>query len=328
MTDEVLLAWYAAREHRVSPGGSGVEIGHQLRLNVPFRMKRTSEMSEIPDWFWKAVETESTTGSVEVDDADICFRSWSDAGGPGLLFVHGHNAHSHWWDFIAPRYKDDYQTVALDLSGMGDSDHRDEYSADTFAREIVAVAEAKEMPDNTIVVSHSFGGIMALRAVATNPSRFKGLILADSGAKDADEEKASEPERWSKPKVYPTLEIARSRFRLQPPQQCENEYLVEYIARNSIEHIDEGFVWKFDEELNSRMKLTGDTVADLKSVVCRIALIYGENSTSYGPKSAAYMKELQPALDVYELADAQHHLFLDQPLAFMDQLSTVLDGWA
>ena len=40
------------------------------------------------------------------------------------------------------------------------------------------------------------------------------------------------------------------------------------------------------------------------------------------------MKELQPALDVYPLANAQHHLFLDQPEAFMDLLQQILDGWA
>jgi pimeloyl-ACP methyl ester carboxylesterase len=284
-------------------------------------------MSETPEWFWKAVDTKPESGSVEVEDIDINFFKWSDPGNPGLLFVHGHNAHAHWWDFIAPAYKDDFQTIALDLSGMGDSDHRDDYSADTYAKEILAVADKNEMPENTIVVAHSFGGIMGLRTVATYASRFKGLILLDSGVKHPDDERPRDVERWSQPKVYPNLDVARSRFRLQPPQQCANEYLVQHIARNSIEHIDEGFVWKFDEELNSRMKATGDITQDLKSVTCKIALIYGENSEYFSSKSAAYMKELQPALEVYELADSQHHLFLDQPVAFMDQLSEILDGW-
>ena len=285
-------------------------------------------MSDTPDWFWDAVDTKPEKGFVEVEDSDINFLKWSEPGNPGLLFVHGHNAHAHWWDFIAPAYKDDYQTVAQDLSGMGDSDHREEYSADTYAREIVAVADKNQMPENTILVAHSFGGMMALRAVARNPSRFKALILLDSGVKHPDDERGPEVERWSRPKVYPNLDVARSRFRLQPPQQCANEYLVQHIARNSIEHIDEGFVWKFDEELSSHMKATGDTAQDLQSVTCKIALIYGQNSASFTAKSAAHMKELQPALEVHELADAQHHLFLDQPVTFMAQLSSILNSWA
>jgi pimeloyl-ACP methyl ester carboxylesterase len=290
-------------------------------------MKEAALMSEIPDWFWQAVETESKTGSVKVDDVDISYRSWSEPGNPGLLFVHGHNAHSRWWDFIAPKYREDFHTVALDLSGMGDSDHRDSYSTDLFAAEIVAVADANQMPEDTIVVAHSFGGIMSLRTFATHMSRFKGLILVDSGVKHADDEKPQDVERWSKPKVYPTPEIARSRFRLQPPQQCENDYLVQYIARHSVDAVDDGFVWKFDEELNSRMQYTGDTALDLKSLTGNCALIYGQHSKSFGPKSVAYMQELQPALEVSEIKDAQHHLFLDQPIAFMDQLSAILDRW-
>lgn len=284
-------------------------------------------MSDAPEWFWDAVDTKPESGFVEVEEVDINFLYWSDPGNPGLLFVHGHNAHAHWWDFIAPAYKDDYQTVAIDLSGMGDSDHRDEYSADTYASEILAVADKNEMLQNTILVAHSFGGMMALRTVASYASRFKGLILLDSGVKHPDDERPRDVERWSQPKVYPDLDVARSRFRLQPPQQCANEYLVQHIARNSIEHVDEGFVWKFDEELNSRMQATADIEQDLRSLTCKIALIYGDNSEYFSAKSAAYMKELQPTLEVYELADAQHHLFLDQPIAFMKQLGAILDGW-
>ncbi len=284
-------------------------------------------MSETPDWFWEAVETEKVSGSVDVDECDINHLSWSQAGNPGLLFVHGHNAHAHWWDFIAPRYKEGYQTVALDLSGMGDSDHRDEYTADIYAKEILSVADQLEMPEDTILVAHSFGGIMGLRAAATYATRFKGLVLLDSGVKHPDDERPKEPERWSKPKVYPNSDIARSRFRLQPPQQCANDYVVQHIARHSIENIDEGFVWKFDEELSSRVKATGDIKADLQAIRCKIALIYGQNSEYFTAKSADYMKEIQPALEVYELADAQHHLFLDQPEAFMDQLDVILGGW-
>ena len=39
------------------------------------------------------------------------------------------------------------------------------------------------------------------------------------------------------------------------------------------------------------------------------------------------MKALKPALEVVELKDAQHHLFLDQPLAFIDTLQAIVRGW-
>jgi len=286
-------------------------------------------MADTPDWFWSAIEVEPTAGKVEVAGSDVSYLTWSEPGEPGLLFVHGHNAHAHWWDFVAPSFKDDYQVAALDLSGMGDSDHRDSYSADTYAEEILRVADVLNMPSNTIVVAHSFGGIMALRALASEAQRFQGLVLVDSGVRHPDEIRDPDRDitRLARPKVYPSREVAMSRFRLQPPQQCANQFIVDHIARHSVDYDGDGWVWKFDEELGSRMAIGIDSAADLSAITARLALIYGAQSESFSAKSAAYMQSLNAHLQVNSIADAQHHLFLDQPLAFIQQLRDILDGW-
>ena len=289
-------------------------------------------MSETPDWFWDAIETKPESGYIEIDECDVHYQYWSESDQQGLLFVHGHNAHAHWWDFIAPFFKDDYQSAALDLTGMGDSDHRDAYSNDTYAKEILGVADVLKLPQNTVLIAHSFGGMMALHTVALNPDRFKGLILVDSGVRHPEdiEERDAQVERWVKPKIYPSREVAQSRFRLQPPQQCDNQYVVDYIARNSIEYDDaeDGWCWKFDDELNSRMTMHGDLEGEYKSINIPLALIYGEHSESFKAKSANYMKEMKPELTLIEIKDAQHHLFLDQPMAFVDAVKGILRDWS
>ena len=282
---------------------------------------------QTPDWFWQAIDTRPESGTVRVDASDINYLCWSESGAPGLLLVHGHNAHAHWWDFIAPFYKDDHQTVALDLSGMGDSDHQDVYTAESYAREIVAVADKCAMPAETILVAHSFGGVMSIKAVAANPGRFGGLILLDAGVKHPDDERPPEPERLAPTKVYPTQEAARSRFRLQPPQQCDNQYIVDHIARHSIEYDGDGFVWKFDEEQRNRMQAYQHLQEDFESIGCPCALIYGALSESFTARSADYMQTLLPHLEVTALSDARHHLFLDQPQAFMEALGRQLEAW-
>lgn len=285
-------------------------------------------MSDTPEWFWQAVDDKPDAHSIEVDDCDINYLTWSSTG-EGLLFVHGHNAHAHWWDFIAPHFKADHQTVALDLSGMGDSDHRDEYSNDTYTQEIISVADAAGLNEDSVLIAHSFGGMQAIRTMALHPGRFKGLILVDSGVRHPDDIAEREPqlERLGRTKVYPEREIAVARFRLQPPQTCDNQHLVDHIARNSVEFDDDGWVWKFDEELNTRMTFNGDLEADLKTIKGKLALIYGENSESFKARSAQYMKELMPDMTLVELKDAQHHLFLDQPLAFVEEVKSILKDW-
>ena len=127
-------------------------------------------MSDTPDWFWDAIETESESATVEVAECDVHYLKWSEPSDCGLLFIHGHNAHAHWWDFIAPFFRENYHTVALDLTGMGDSDHRDAYSNDLYAEEIIKVADDSAMSTNTTLIAHSFGGMMALHAVSLYPN--------------------------------------------------------------------------------------------------------------------------------------------------------------
>ena len=278
------------------------------------------------EWFWDAVETKPERGALEVQGANVNFFSWSREG-PGLFFVHGHNAHAGWWDFIAPFFKSKYKVVASDLSGMGDSDHREYYDCETYTEELIKVAQKNQLGAETVIVAHSFGGVLAIKAVAAFPERFKGLILLDSGVKHPDDIRHADPPRLGRQKLYPSVEVAVSRFRLQPPQPCENSFILNYIARHSIEHLDDGFTWKFDDEHLQRMAPISDLEEDFTNLKAKCALIYGENSKSFSKKSAEHMKGLLPFLEVRELRDSQHHLFLDQPLNFIELLTETLSGW-
>ena len=131
--------------------------------------------SGVPDWFWKAVETEAREERIEVEDCDVAYRVWDGDEGPGLLFIHGMNAHSHWWDFIAPAFIRQYRVAAMDLTGMGDSDFRYEYDAATYASEIAGVLDAAEFGSDSIVVAHSFGGYMAVKAANLFPSMLRSI---------------------------------------------------------------------------------------------------------------------------------------------------------
>ena len=140
----------------------------------------------IPEWFFEAVETPWEDRAVEVEECDVAYQLWQDetkAGpeAPGLLFIHGMNAHAHWWDFIAPHFLDTYRCAAMNLTGMGDSDYRYEYHGATYAEEIRAVCDHAGFAEDVTLVAHSFGGYMSVKAANLFPERFGALILVDSG---------------------------------------------------------------------------------------------------------------------------------------------------
>ena len=290
------------------------------------RWDRTTSES-IPDWFWEAVEVKPEQATVEVEDCDVAYQTWGPRTAQrSVLLIHGMNAHKHWWDFIAPQLLPDYHVVALDLTGMGDSDFRYEYDAETYAAEIVAVCDAAGLDERVVVVGHSFGGRMATKAVNMSANRFGALVLVDSGIRHPDEPEPDYPTMGGgRAKVYPSREDAEARFRLFPPQPCENQYLLTYIARKSLLYLDGGWGWKFDEELPMVLKDAEATPEDFKGITLPVGLIHGANSVSFTEQSKEYVSKLVPNLVATErVENAQHHVFLDQPLAFVDALRRVL----
>ena len=261
-------------------------------LRVPVavaRWDRAGTAPTIPEWFFEAVETQSAVGTVEVDDCDVVYRRWASAADRDMLLIHGMNAHSRWWDFIAPRLTDAYRVVAMDLTGMGDSDYRYSYDAATYAREIVGVCDAAGLNDDVIVVGHSFGGNVATKAANLYPDRFGALILADSGLRHPDEPWPDYPPVGGRAKVYPDRETALARFRLQPPQPCGNAYILEYIARHSLMPVEGGgWAWKFDEDLPNVLKDAEREPGDYTNLTLPVGLIYGgRERTVHGEDAGA-----------------------------------------
>ena len=282
--------------------------------------------SEIPKWFWEAVDMQAMAATVEVEDCDVAYQVWGDSGCQPLLLIHGMNAHKRWWDFIAPLLLPDFYVVAMDLTGMGDSDFRYEYEAETYAAEIFGVCDDLSLSNEVVVVAHSFGGRMATKAANLRPERFGGLVLVDSGIRHPDESEPDYPPLGGgRDKVYPDRESAEARFRLYPPQPCENDYILKYIARNSLVYFDGGWGWKFDGELPLLLKNAETTPEDYTGLSLPVGVIYGALSESFTDSTLDYVKSLVPDLrGVERVADARHHVFLDQPLEFVEALKRVL----
>lgn len=293
-------------------------------------MNDTSGYS-IPDWFNRAIDAPHHDHRIAVGTTEIGFRTWGDPSNRGVLLVHGGGAHLHWWDFIAPLLADDHYLVALDLGGMGDSGRRAEYTQESYIEELLAVATAAGLDDDTVIAGHSMGGAISLRAAVAHGDRFSHLIMLDSPLRpesDAQEESGKARSPFQNKRFYPDFETAVSRFRLLPEQPAVNPWLVEYIANHSLHETAEGWCWKFDDNaFKTRMfGRGGDLVEELK---IPLAVVYGEQSKFFDVETLAYMRQLLPA-DVPFIAvpEAHHHLFLDQPLAFVTAMRSLLNTWA
>lgn len=280
-----------------------------------------------PPWFNVALAYPKSAWSVVVEGARVEGFAWGPLGAPGLLFLHGNGAHAGWWDAFAPAFAVDRRVAAFSWSGMGGSDWRRAYSVDHFVAEVMAAAEAAGLFKATrrpIVAAHSFGGFPAMAAAARFGESFEALITLDSPIFPPGMADRGPPVRSGPNRIYPSLEAALARFRLAPPQACDQHYLIDHIARGSIKTVEGGYTWRFDPFLWST--LHGAPMAPNPSAAkCRLGVMWGENSVLCTPAVIAHMKSVFPPDAVFTgLPGAAHHLMLDQPDTFVSTLKTML----
>lgn len=286
-------------------------------------------MERAPLWFTAAIATPLEHTFVDVDGCPIHYVSWGRPGRPGLVLVHGGAAHVHWWSFLAPLLANEYHVVALDLSGHGDSGRRDEYPREVWAKEVITVARVSGIAGRPILVGHSMGGLVAVQAASLYGDLLDGAVIIDAPVRRPDPEsvEGSRGKSFRNPKTYPDIASALSRFRLVPPQPCDNGYIIDHIAMHSIREVEGGWTWKFDPVIFQSFfpKAIHEYLAD---VHCRVALFRAEFSVVVDHGTAEYMYELlDRAAPVVEIPQAHHHLLLDQPLAFVAALRAILADW-
>lgn len=298
---------------------------------------------EAPDWFNWAISAPSEEGAVEVAGARIKYSAWGEKGAPGLLFVHGGAAHRNWWRPFAPFLAETRRVAAIDLSGAGDSDWRDQYSLDLLVDELFAIIEKAELSAayRPIVVGHSFGGWVTLAAVERAGDRLGGAVVVDSplGVPDPDEGyQVVRPKKDDGKKgrrtmpVYSTLEEPISRFRFLPNQPAGHLYIVDYIAREGLKPAKrpdggEGWTWKFDPDRGKNFEIHFERDI-LRAARCPLAFIYGEKSMFAQGEALTHLRDQARGRSPFVMMpEAYHHLMMDQPLAFIATLRTLLSCW-
>ena len=284
-----------------------------------------------PDWFRRAVAVPFTEGSVEVGGARVHHLAWGDPGRPGLVFVHGGGAHAHWWSPLAATFADEYRVLAVDLSGHGDSDHRDAYELEQWTDEVVATAEAGGIEGAPVVIGHSMGGFVTIATAARHADRVGGAIVCDSPVTEPDPEIGAYnlQEAFGQPRTYATIDEALVRFRTVPPQDHYLDFVIDHVARHSLKPVDGGYQWKFDRRIFAQFSSGMRSIAlpYLPAVRCRLALLRSEHGLVTDDIGASMYDKLGRVTPIVEIAEAGHHAMLDQPLILLTALRALLADW-
>jgi N-formylmaleamate deformylase len=100
--------------------------------------------------------------------------------GPSLVLVPGITSPAITWGFVAERFGQYFDTYVLDVRGRGLSSTGPDldYNLDSYAGDLQGFVKALALTE-TIIVGHSMGARIAIRAAATDAGRFGRLVLVD-----------------------------------------------------------------------------------------------------------------------------------------------------
>ncbi len=241
------------------------------------------------------------------------------------MLIHGGAAHARWWDHLAPLLTDGRRVVAIDLSGHGDSGHRGHYSLDGWAEETMAVAGSSGLVGPPLIIGHSMGGFVTMAAARRFGADLAGVIAIDSPFRHhtPEEEAAREHRAFGPRRLYPTREAALARFRVVPDQETIG-YIFDHVADTSVREVEGGWTWKFDPLIFVR---AGSTPETLRRMRCRVAIFRSEYGMVTDDMDEMIFDRLGRVAPTIDIPGAGHHVMMDQPLALVTGIRTLLADW-
>ena len=136
--------------------------------------------------------------------------------------------------------------------------------------------------------------------------------------------------RTPKERNYKSIREGQRRFRLKPPQPCENPYIINHISRHSLKQTKLGYTFKLDRQLFAKLQENPelpDGFNMVRSFNGTKAFIIGEESHFFTGTNDTNQKTLQSLSQgnrLQVISGARHHVFLDKPQAFVNSLKMLL----
>jgi len=247
-------------------------------------------------------------------------RIWSETAGQGddLTLIHGWGMNASVWSEILPVLRQDYRVTVLDLPGHGDSAGASFSDLPSLASQVLDV-----MPEKTVLLGWSLGGLVALWLASVEPERFGKALLVSSS-----------PCFVQRPGWPAALEHGVFDAFFNGLEQDYMATLKRFLALQLKGAEDaRNLVRSLGERLNARPPKKQALIQglgvlndeDQRSRLCalggRVSMLLGARDTLVPSRVARELASACPEADVEVLQDAGHMPFITHPIQFQDWLA-------
>ena len=253
--------------------------------------------------------------------------AYDDHGiGQPVLFLHAFPLNRSMWsgEMKTLLKEERYRLVSLDWRGFGESDITADVSTmETFADDVAGLMDTLGMQD-AVLCGLSMGGYATFAFLRKYPQRVKGLILADTrpGADTAEaranRENVARIAEEQGTEAIADLQVPKllSAYTLQHHQEVETR-VRQMIAAATPQGI---------AEASRGMALRADSTDLLAGMTCPTLVIVGQQDGLTPPEVAQDYAAQIPNAQLVVISQAGHLSNLEQPEAFVQAVSSFLQG--
>ncbi len=247
----------------------------------------------------------------------LTIHTAGDAASPTVVVLHGLSDAGDNFPDLERRWQQDWRVVAPSMRGHGTSPrfHDDELgrTADLMLADVLAVLD--DQPEPVVLLGHSMGGALALRAAVTRPEAVRALVLEDPPRADGGPSPAEHAAGFLAFVEDVSLRVARGELEELVAESTWSEPEVEAWARCKPQ-VQRDY-------LRRGLHLGPDSWADLVPRLTVPTLLVLPDRDSVGPAPTEPGPE-NPLLRTVVVADAGHCVRRDQPEAYFEAVEGFL----
>lgn len=273
-----------------------------------------------------------TESKVKVNGMGIHVVDWGNHHlAAKMLWVHGMSGTGHYWDLVAPQFRDSYHLVCPTLRGRGQSDYaaNGAYATEDYVADLHALVELLGW-QRFVYVGASLGGRIGLLYATTYPAQVERLVLVDIGARVGGQPQRPGSDRFADaPETFPSPEEGGTFLRQFDLFAHLDEAAMQLVIREGFEKTTQDqWTWTYDRVIREQRRRAlergqayfSGQENEARRVACPTLIIRGSRSDVLTPEIA---KETQQAIKgsrLVEIRDSGHLPYLEQ----RDQFTRVL----
>ena len=268
-------------------------------------------------------QTQPKDKTVHANGINLHYLDWGSPGSPVAVLLHGLRGHAHSWDDVSAALCDQYQVLALDQRGRGETDWAPggDYSGAAFVADLKGFCEALNLESFTLI-GHSMGGRNSIAFAGRYPEMIERLVIVDigptvdpRGGQRITQELQAVPEEFDSFEAVVAYMGGQNRFASDRVLRRRLQYATRELPNGKIG-------WRYDlavreQRRNGTAAPAEDLWPLLPNITAPTLVVRGKETDLLPADIARQMVDTLPNGQVVEVERAGHMVFEDNPEDFI-----------